>query len=104
MEEKLGAYLVKSGVLTEDQLRTAIQEKRETGQRLVSVLNRLEMVSEGKLLARWGNDQGIDPPVFLAPHVIGIDSSGDIYVGEVAKSSRNVDRGARTILKFTRVA
>lgn len=60
MEEKLGAYLVKSGVITKDQLRTAIQEKRETGQRLVSVLNRLEMVSEGKLLAQLSTLYGMD--------------------------------------------
>jgi len=44
MEEKLGAYLVKNGLLTEEQLRKAVQEKRETGQRLISILNRLELV------------------------------------------------------------
>lgn len=60
MEEKLGAYLVRSGVITEDQLRTAVQEKKETGQRLVSVLNRLEMISEGKLLAQLSTLYGMD--------------------------------------------
>jgi len=60
MEEKLGAYLVKNGVLTEEQLRRAMQEKRETGQRLVSVLNSLEMVPEGKLLAQLSNLYGME--------------------------------------------
>lgn len=60
MEEKLGVYLVKNGVLTEEQLRKAIQEKRETGQRLVSVLNTLEMISEGKLLAQLSNLYGME--------------------------------------------
>jgi type IV pilus assembly protein PilB len=55
MEEKLGSYLVKNGILSEDQLREAIREKRETGQRLVSVINRLEMLPEGKLLAQLSN-------------------------------------------------
>ncbi|OGC43302.1 type IV-A pilus assembly ATPase PilB [candidate division WOR-3 bacterium RBG_13_43_14] len=55
MEEKLGSYLVQQGVISEDQLRDAIRERRETGQRLVSVLNSLEMVSEGKLLAHLSN-------------------------------------------------
>ncbi len=55
MEEKLGAYLVKNGLLTEEQLRKAVQEKRETGQRLISILNRLELVPENKLLAQLSN-------------------------------------------------
>ncbi|HEX7320770.1 MAG TPA: type IV-A pilus assembly ATPase PilB [bacterium] len=55
MEERLGTYLVKNGLINEDQLRTAIQEKKETGQRLVSVLTRLEFVDEQKLLAQLSN-------------------------------------------------
>ncbi len=55
MEEKLGTYLVKSGAINEEQLRQAMQEKKETGQRLVSVLNRLEIIPEGKLLAQLSN-------------------------------------------------
>jgi len=55
MEERLGTYLVKSGLITEDQLRMAIQEKRETGQRLVSVLTRMDYVPESKLLAQLSN-------------------------------------------------
>lgn len=60
MEEKLGVYLVRNGLLTEEQLRKAMQERRETGQRLVSVLNSLEMISEGKLLAQLSNLYGME--------------------------------------------
>ncbi len=55
MEEKLASYLVNNGLLNEEQLREAMRERRETGQRLVSVLNRLEMISESKLLAQLSN-------------------------------------------------
>lgn len=55
MEEKLAAYLVKNNLLTEDQLRQAIQEKKETGQRLVSVLVKLGFIPENKLLAQLSN-------------------------------------------------
>jgi type IV pilus assembly protein PilB len=60
MEEKLGVYLVKNGIITEEQLRKAIQEKRETGRRLVSVLNTLEMLPERKLLAQLSNLYGME--------------------------------------------
>lgn len=60
MEEKLGVYLVKNGIITEDQLRKAIQEKRETGRRLVSVLNTLGMLPERKLLAQLSNLYGME--------------------------------------------
>ncbi|MGB9720432.1 MAG: type IV-A pilus assembly ATPase PilB [bacterium] len=55
MEERLGTYLVKNNLLTEEQLRQAIQEKKETGQRLVSVIVRLGLISENKLLAQLSN-------------------------------------------------
>lgn len=55
MEERLGTYLVKNNLLTEEQLRQAIQEKKETGQRLVSVLVRLGLIPENKLLAQLSN-------------------------------------------------
>jgi len=60
MEEKLGVYLVKNGIITEEQLRKAIQEKRETGRRLVSVLNTLGMLTERKLLAQLSNLYGME--------------------------------------------
>jgi len=58
---------------------------------------------DGKLLARWGNEShSMEAPLLVGPHVIGVDSSGDIYVGEVATAFGKVDRGARTIQKFRR--
>ncbi len=59
--------------------------------------------TEGKLLARWGNENhDVNDPLFVAPHVIAIDSRGDLYVGEVAMTHSKIDRGSRTIQKFTR--
>jgi streptogramin lyase len=56
---------------------------------------------EGELLSRWGNEShSLDDPLFVGPHVICVDSRGDLYVGEVATTFGKVDRGARTIQKF----
>ncbi|MFQ5997282.1 MAG: peptidyl-alpha-hydroxyglycine alpha-amidating lyase family protein [Dehalococcoidales bacterium] len=58
---------------------------------------------DGKLLARWGSQgQDQETALFLAPHAIAVDSHGDIYVGEVAKTFAKVDRGPRTVQKFAR--
>jgi len=58
---------------------------------------------EGKLMARWGNQgQDKESPLFIAAHNIRVDSRGDIYVGEVPMISKKIDRGARTIQKFSR--
>ena len=58
---------------------------------------------DGKLLARWGSQgQDQETALFLAPHAIAVDSRGDIYVGEVAKTFAKIDRGARTVQKFAR--
>jgi len=58
---------------------------------------------DGKLLARWGNEaHALDAPLLVGPHVIAVDSRGDLYVGEVATAFGKVDRGARTIQKFAR--
>jgi hypothetical protein len=55
----------------------------------------------GQLLARWGNEShSLEEPLLVGPHVICVDSCGDLYVGEVAKTFGKVDRGARTIQKF----
>ena len=62
---------------------------------------------EGKVLARWGG--GINPCAagdFFAPHDIGVDSQGDIYVAEVTASAGG-DRGVvppdcHSFQKFTR--
>lgn len=59
--------------------------------------------TEGKLLARWGNEKhDVNNPLFVAPHTIAVDSKGDLYVGEVAMTYAKIDRGSRTVLKFTR--
>jgi len=55
VEEKLGVYLVKNGLLTEEQLRNAVKEKQDTGQRLISILNGHNYITEGKLLAQLSN-------------------------------------------------
>ena len=58
---------------------------------------------DGELLARWGNEgHSMEDPLFVGPHVICVDSRGDLYVGEVATTFGKVDRGARTIQKFER--
>ncbi|MDD5082730.1 MAG: peptidyl-alpha-hydroxyglycine alpha-amidating lyase family protein [Dehalococcoidales bacterium] len=58
---------------------------------------------KGKLLARWGSD-GKDQAggLFVAPHTIAVDSRGDIYVGEVARTFAKMERGNRTLMKFAR--
>ncbi len=58
---------------------------------------------DGELLSRWGNEShSMDDPLFVGPHVICVDSRGDLYVGEVATTFGKVNRGARTIQKFMR--
>jgi DNA-binding beta-propeller fold protein YncE len=57
----------------------------------------------GELLARWGGEgQDDEAALFFAPHAITVDSKGALYVGEVSKTACGVDRGARTVQKFTR--
>jgi len=58
---------------------------------------------DGKLIARWGNEgKDKETALFHAPHVIAVDSRGDLYVGEVSMTSAGVDKGPRTIQKFAR--
>ena len=58
---------------------------------------------DGHLLARWGNEaHSLEEPLFVGPHVICVDSRGDLYLGEVATAFGKVNRGARTIQKFAR--
>jgi len=71
----------------------------------VSELNKRVSIltSGGKLLARWGSEgEDKDTALFTAPHAIAVDSRGDLYVGEVSMAAAKVDRGARTVQKFTR--
>ncbi len=60
--------------------------------------------SDGRLLARWGNEVGEDKEMalFLAPHTIAVDSHGDIYVGDVSVRHAKLDRGSRNLRKFVR--
>ena len=74
---------------------------------IVYVSELLQRVSiftiKGKLLARWGSQgENQETALFLAPHALAVDSRGDIYVGEVAKTFAKIDRGARTVQKFVR--
>ncbi len=59
---------------------------------------------DGKVLTRFGNQGGkdLDKALFLAPHTVAIDSRGDIYVGEVSGTGKNIDRGPRVVQKFAR--
>jgi len=59
---------------------------------------------DGKLVARWGNTAVTkEEALFLSPHAIAVDSHSDIYVGQVAMSTMKIDRGPRTIQKFSRI-
>ena len=42
--------------------------------------------ASGKILDRWGSPQQCTPGAFAAPHGIASDSSGSVYVAEVASS------------------
>lgn len=62
--------------------------------------------ADGKLITRFGNEDGKDKEnaLFLAPHTIRVDSKGDIYIGEVSKTYTGVDKGTQTLQKFVRRA
>ena len=44
--------------------------------------------SEGNLISRWADESSSSAGHFIAPHGIAVDSSGDIYVGEVLEGRR----------------
>ena len=52
--------------------------------------HRISILSpNGDLLCRFGHpDEGEEPGKFIAPHGIGVDSHGSIYVGEVSFTIR----------------
>ncbi len=97
MEERLGTYLVKNNLLTEEQLRQAIQEKKETGQRLVSVLVRLGLIPENKLLAQLSNlyhMEVTDLDYIIPPEsVLNLIPAQKVYHYEVIP----IDRKGRTL-------
>ena len=61
---------------------------------------------DGRVLARWGGADATAAGSFAAPHGIGVDSKGDIYVSEVtwtfAVSRGLVPEGCHTFQKFAR--
>lgn len=71
----------------------------------------------GQVLGRWGDgdelewirtgDRAMSPDPgaghFCAPHGVTVDSKGNIYVAECAESYGSLDRGDRSVQKFTRV-
>jgi DNA-binding beta-propeller fold protein YncE len=60
---------------------------------------------DGELLSRWGNEShSLEDPLLVGPHVICVDSRGDLYIGEVATTFGKVERGARTIQKFKHIS
>ena len=64
---------------------------------------------KGELLARIGHpDEGEEPGKFIAPHGIGVDSHGDIYVGEVSFTIRgrnmNPPKELRSLSKLRKVS
>ena len=63
----------------------------------------------GERLALFGHpDEGEEPGKFIAPHGIGVDSHGDIYVGEVSFTIRgshmNPPKELRSLSKLRKVS
>jgi DNA-binding beta-propeller fold protein YncE len=63
----------------------------------------------GTLLARFGDpEEGEEPGRFIAPHGIGVDASGNVYVGEVSYTNRGSQleppRELRSLSRLRRVA
>jgi len=73
---KLGQMLMASGLITEDQLKAALEKQEETGQRLGQVLCDMELVSEEDIARTLGQQLGV-PHVWLRkglidPKVVGL--------------------------------
>ena len=60
---------------------------------------------DGNSLAKWGDTATPGPVSFTAAHAIAVDSTGDLYVGEVLTSPtrNNPPKGARVLHKFERI-
>jgi sugar lactone lactonase YvrE len=54
---------------------------------------------DGNILSSWGGTEMCAPGNFWAPHSICVDSHGDLYVGEVTKTTR-APPGCHSIQKF----
>lgn len=58
----------------------------------------------GKKITGWGDEgESREAGLFISPHGTTVDSRGVIYVGEVAETTRGVDRGFRAVQKFVPV-
>ncbi len=66
------------------------------------------LAADGKVLARFGHEgDRTAPGNFIAPHGIGVDSRGDIYVAEVTetfgvKGGGGISSGSHSFQKFAR--
>ncbi len=64
------------------------------------------LAPDGRVLARWGGPNRTDPGMFIAPHGIGVDSHGDIYVAEVTETfgvkGGGILSGSHSFQKFAR--
>ena len=49
MRKKLGESLIQAGLITEDDLRTALAEHKRTGERLGAVLVRMNLATERQI-------------------------------------------------------
>jgi sugar lactone lactonase YvrE len=56
---------------------------------------------DGKILSSWGGTEKCAPGNFWAPHSICVDSHGDLYVGEVTKTT-GAPPGCHPIQKFVK--
>ncbi|MCX7806385.1 MAG: hypothetical protein N3A38_14545 [Planctomycetota bacterium] len=54
MEDKLGEMLIKAGLITEPQLRAALETQKETGGKLGAILVKLRMIKERQLVEFLG--------------------------------------------------
>jgi DNA-binding beta-propeller fold protein YncE len=117
LDQWTGLHLPNSAVLAADGLLYVAEQR-----------HRVSVFDGHDLVAQWGDDGVVleDVPVggglddsptrnpmlrgvasrdpgagrFMLPHAIAVDSSGAVYVGEVAETLAGVDRGDLTIQKF----
>jgi len=66
-KKPMGQYLVEKGLITQDQLRSALEEQRKTGLYLREVFQKLGMVKESDILAFFEDELSI-PKVSLSDY------------------------------------
>ncbi len=75
---------------------------RPYGQDRVARISVLDL--DGKVLMRWGDDPSV-PIQFVAPHGIAVDSTGNLYVGEVREAAGADPTGwHKAVRKLARIA